>query len=271
MLARMESPHESIRLERAAGIATLTLDRPAVRNALTPDHFAALADRIDEVGADPEARVLVLTGAGEAFCAGADLSDLGASGAMMRSGAEGRAEITRRSTRAALALHQIEKPTIAAVNGVAAGGGCNLALGCDIVFAARSARFSEIFVNRGLALDYAGSWLLPRLVGRQRAKDLAFRGALLGAEEAHALGLVLEVVPDAELMARVRAYAAELAAKPPIALGLIKRALDRATEQDFATALEDEVQAQARCLGSEDFREAVSAWMQKRDGEYHGR
>jgi 2-(1,2-epoxy-1,2-dihydrophenyl)acetyl-CoA isomerase len=157
------------------------------------------------------------------------------------------------------------------VNGTAAGGGCNLALGCDVVFAAESARFAEIFVNRGLALDYAGSWLLPRLVGLQRARDLAFRGDLIDARQARELGLVLEVVPDDALLARVAEYARNLAAKPPIALALIKNGLDRATAWDFETALEYEVEAQARCLGTHDFREAMAAWMQKRDGKYEGR
>jgi 2-(1,2-epoxy-1,2-dihydrophenyl)acetyl-CoA isomerase len=181
-----------------------------------------------------------------------------------------RAQWTRQTTAAALSLHRLGKPTIAAVNGVAAGGGCNLAFGCDIVFAAESARFAEIFVNRGLALDYAGTWLLPRLVGLQRAKDLAFRGQLVDAHEAHAIGLVLEVVPDAELSARVAEYAELLASKPPIALGLIKTGLNRATSWDFETALEYEVEAQARCLGTRDFREAMAAWLQKRDGKYIG-
>ena len=153
---------------------------------------------------------------------------------------------------------------------MAAGGGCNLALGCDIVFAGESARFSEIFVERGLALDYGGSWLLPRLVGLQRAKDIAFRGGLLSAREAHEVGLVLEVVADASLMQRVSEYAQLLAAKPPVALSLIKTGLNRAASWGFEEALEFEADAQETCFGTKDFREAMLAWLQKREGIYLG-
>jgi 2-(1,2-epoxy-1,2-dihydrophenyl)acetyl-CoA isomerase len=267
----MGTSQDHIRIDRQEGVATITLDRPEMRNALTPSLFRALAAHLDAVAANPEDRVLVLTGAGEAFCTGADLTGSGDETRRLGEGPVSRAQWTRQTTAAALSLHRMGKPTIAAVNGVAAGGGCNLALGCDIVFAAESARFTEIFVNRGLALDYAGTWLLPRLVGLQRAKDLAFRGDLLDAHEAHAFGLVLEVVPDAALSARVAEYAHVLASKPPVALGLIKNGLNRATTWDFETALEYEVEAQARCLGTYDFREAMAAWFQKRDGKYEGR
>jgi 2-(1,2-epoxy-1,2-dihydrophenyl)acetyl-CoA isomerase len=172
---------------------------------------------------------------------------------------------------AARSLHRLPKPTIAAVNGVAAGGGCNLALGCDVAFAAESARFSQIFVNRGLIVDYGGTWLLPRLVGLQRAKDIAFRGDVLSAAEALELGLVLEVVPDESLAARVSEYAAMLASKPPIALSLIKSALNRSSTWAFEEALEFEAEAQAQCLGSDDFREAVKAFFSKQSGTYTGR
>jgi len=261
---------KSLELTRADGVATITLRRPEARNALAPVHFARLAELCDEVAAHPEDRVLVLTGEGEAFCAGADLT--GSPDVMQRlaQGPVARTTFTRETTAAALALHNVPKPTIAAVNGVAAGGGCNIALGCDLVFAAESARFAEIFVNRGLALDYAGTWLLPRLIGLQRAKDIAFRGNVLSSAEALALGLVLEVVPDGALLGRVGAYARELAAKPPIALSLIKGGLNRATSLSFEEALAYEAEAQATCLGSQDFREAMIAWVKKRDGVYEG-
>jgi 2-(1,2-epoxy-1,2-dihydrophenyl)acetyl-CoA isomerase len=260
-----------IELERKEGVATITLRRPESRNALTPSLFQELAARLDEVAANPDDRVLVLTGAGDAFCSGADLSGSSEAAARLAEGPVGRADWIRTTTAAALALHRLPKPTLAAVNGVAAGGGCNLALGCDLVFAAESARFAEIFVNRGLALDYAGTWLLPRLVGLQRAKDLAFRGELVDARQALELGLVLEVLPDDALAERVAGYARNLARKPPIALSLIKRGLNRATSWSFEEALEYEVESQATCLGSQDFREAMAAWFQKRDGEYVGR
>jgi 2-(1,2-epoxy-1,2-dihydrophenyl)acetyl-CoA isomerase len=262
---------EPIRLVRDGGIATITLDRPDKKNALTPELFQVLAGQIDEVADNAADRVLVLTGAGSAFCTGADLSAGGEDMKRTENRPTARAEWIRGTTAAAASLHRLSKPTIAAVNGVAAGGGCNLALGCDIVFAAASARFSEIFVNRGLALDYAGTWLLPRLIGLQRAKDLAFRGDVIDAQEALEIGLVLKVVADDTLAEHVAGYARQLAAKPPIALGLIKNGLNRATTWDFETALEYEVEAQTRCFETEDFREAMLAWIQKRDGAYHGR
>jgi 2-(1,2-epoxy-1,2-dihydrophenyl)acetyl-CoA isomerase len=261
---------DAIRLERSGGVATLTMNRPERKNALSPEHFRELGARLQEVAANPDDRVLVLTGEGDAFCAGADLTGAGGTVERLAQGPVGRAQFARETLAPALTLHRLAKPTIAAVNGVAAGGGCNLALGCDVVFAAESARFSQIFVNRGLALDYAGTWLLPRLVGLQRAKDIAFRGDVLDAREAERLGLVLEVVADDALHKRVSEYARELAARPPIALSLIKTGLNRSTSWSFEEALEFEAEAQATCLGSKDFREAMAAWLQKRPGEYTG-
>ncbi len=266
-----DSPGDAIRVERQDGVATITLSRPERRNALTPELFGALAKHFDAVAANDDDRVLVLTGAGEAFCTGADLMS-GDDDAKRRldAGEVSRAQWVRDTTAAALSLHRVGKPTIAAVNGTAAGAGCNLALGCDVVFAAESARFAEIFINRGLAIDYAGTWLLPRLIGLQRAKDLAFRGDLIDARQALELGLVLEVLPDGELVTRVAEYAQMLAGKPPIPLGMIKHGLNRATAWDFETALEYEVETQARCIDTHDFREALAAWMQKREGKYEG-
>lgn len=261
---------KAIQLSRRDGVATIILCRPEKKNALSPEHFARLGACFDEVAAEPEDRVLVLTGQGNDFCAGADLAGSKQIAQRLAQGPVARAQFARENIAPALALHRLPKPTIAAVNGVAVGGGCNLALGCDIVFAAESARFSQIFVNRGLALDYAGTWLLPRLVGLQRAKDIAFRGNVLSAHEAQHLGLVLEVVPDNQLAERVAEYARELAAKPPIALSLIKTGLNRATAWGFEEGLEFEAEAQSTCMGSSDFREAMAAWMQKRAGNYRG-
>ena len=265
-----DSADHGIRVHREHGVATVMLSRPERLNALTPELFARLAAEFERVAANADDRVMVLTGDGPAFCAGADLSGSAEIVERFVQGPTARAQAVRETTAAALALHHIAKPTLAAVNGVAAGGGCNLALGCDIVFAAESARFSEIFVNRALALDYGGTWLLPRLVGLQRAKDIAFRGDILDAREAERLGLVLEVVPDDALGERVRSYARTLAEKPPIALSLIKGGLNRATTWSFEEGLEYEAEAQAVCLGSRDFREAMLAWAQRRGGEYHG-
>jgi 2-(1,2-epoxy-1,2-dihydrophenyl)acetyl-CoA isomerase len=264
------SEQDAIVLTRDAGVATITLNRPNVKNALTPELFAELGQRFDEVAANPDDRVLILTGSGEAFCSGADLSGGGDQAKRITQGPIARREFTRETLRPALKLHRLPKPTIAAVNGVAAGGGCNLALGCDIVFAAQSARFAQVFVNRGLAVDYGGTWLLPRLIGLQKAKDLAFRGDVIDSQEALDLGLALEVVADDQLMKRVDEYARTLAAKPPIALSLIKTGMNRLMDGGFEEGLEFEADAQTICLGSEDFRAAMIAWLKKTEGEYTG-
>lgn len=261
----------AIRVHHEDGIATLTLSRPEKHNALTYDHFNRLGAELDSAARNPDVRVVILTGQGAAFCAGADLSSSDATSERISQGSAARVQVLREITAAARSLHRIAKPTIAAVNGVAAGAGCNLAIGCDIVFAGESARFSEIFVNRGLSLDYGGTWLLPRLVGLQRAKDIAFRGDVLDAKQAERMGLVLEVVPDAALAERARDYARTLAAKPPIALSLIKAGLNRSSTWGFDEGLEYEADAQAACLGSEDFREAMRAWLKKRPGQYEGK
>jgi 2-(1,2-epoxy-1,2-dihydrophenyl)acetyl-CoA isomerase len=246
------------------------LNRPKVKNALTPELFNELGRYFDEVAANPDDRVMVLTGCGEAFCTGADLSSGGDQAKRITQGPVARRQFTRETLLPALKLHGLPKPTIAAVNGVAAGGGCNLALGCDVVFAGQSARFAQVFVNRGLAVDYGGTWLLPRLIGLQKAKDLAFRGEVIDSQEALSLGLVLEVVADDQLMKRVTEYARTLAAKPPIALSLIKTGMNRLMDASFEAGLDFEADAQATCLGSNDFRAAMIAWLKKTDGEYTG-
>ena len=261
---------DTIRCERDGGVVTVTIDRPAKKNALTYAHFRRLATIFDEVAHEVDDRVLVIRGTGDAFCSGADLTSTG-DRPLTGFGPLDGVQWMREINDAAIALHRVPKPTIAAVNGVAAGAGCNLALQCDIVFAARSARLSQIFVHRGLNLDFGGTWVLPRLVGMQRAKDLAFRGAMLSADEAHEVGLVLDVVDDDALDARVTAYAAELAALPPVPLMFMKHGLNRSYEWDMAAALDYEAHSQATCFGTEDIVEAMMAFMQKRPGTYKGR
>ena len=262
---------EAIVLTREASVATLTLNRPRVMNALTPELFSELGERFDEVAANPDDRVLVLTGSGNAFCGGADLGGGGEEAERIGNGPIARQQLTRETLLPALKLHRLPKPTLAAVNGVAAGGGCNLALGCDIVFAGQSARFAQVFVNRGLSVDYGGTWLLPRLIGLQKAKDLAFRGDVIDSQAALRLGLALEVVADDQLMKRVSEYARVLASKPPIALSMIKTGMNRLMDAGFEEGLEFEADAQSVCLGSEDFRRAMIAWLKKTEGQYVGR
>jgi enoyl-CoA hydratase/carnithine racemase len=242
----------------------LTLSAPERKNAVPTSGWAEIADAAAAFE-DSEARVLVITGAGEDFCAGADLGD-----EPSRSAAE-NAPRMRLSTRAALALHRLAKPTVAAVDGVAVGAGMNLAIGCDIVVATTRARFSEIFVKRGLTVDFGGSWLLPRLVGMARAKELALTGRIVDAEEALAIGLVGRMVEPADLGRTTTQIAEELAAGAPLAQRMVKLALDRAPTMTFEQAIALEEQAQALLLGSEDRIEGVEAFFEKRPPDFRGR
>jgi 2-(1,2-epoxy-1,2-dihydrophenyl)acetyl-CoA isomerase len=172
--------------------------------------------------------------------------------------------------RAALRLHELPQPTIAAVNGVAAGAGCNLALGCDLIVASDRARFTEIFSRRGLALDFGGSWLLPRLVGLHKAKELALLGSIIDATEAQRLGLVNRVVAHGDFETEVAALAQQLAQGAPLQLATIKRQLNDALSKSFAEAIEGETIAQSLMFTSGDTAEAMLAFMQKRDPKFTG-
>jgi len=258
---------ETLIVERdGEGVVTVTLNRPQRKNAITPQMFDELIEVFDAVAANADDRVLVLTGAGDAFCSGADLTD---AGNMVPSMGHGLRAM-RRTARAALRLHDLPQPAIAAVNGVAVGYGCNLALGCDLVVAADTARFSEIFLRRGLAIDGGGSWLLPRLVGLHKAKELAFFSDILPAAEAAELGIVNRVVPAAELEATVRAMARRLAAQPPAQLSVVKRQLNHSSSMTMAESLEWEAVAQAGLALSGDAREAMLAFLQKREPRFSG-
>jgi enoyl-CoA hydratase/carnithine racemase len=212
----------------------------------------------------PEDRVVVVTGAGGAFCAGADLSEPEMEEMHQLS-------YMRVVGDAALALHRLPQPSIAKVDGVAVGAGCNLAFGCDLVVASSEARFSEIFSKRGLSLDFGGSWLLPRRIGMHKAKELAFFGEILSASQAADFGLLNRVVPRDELDSFVADWARRLAAGPPLALSTTKAMLDDSFSTAMAEALEREATAQIMNLTSEDGREAIIAFLKKRDPVFKGR
>lgn len=243
------------------------MDRPGRRNAVPMDGWADLRDAFEDFDGST-ARVLVISGAGEDFCAGADLDT---------SRIEEIQTVPERHRRmklvgeAAMALHRLTKPTIAAVDGVAVGAGMNLALGCDIVIAADRARFSEIFVRRGLTLDFGGSWLLPRIVGMQRAKELALTGRIVSGVEAGAIGLATIVVAPEQLRDAATDVARRLFEGAPKAQMFIKQTLNASFESSFSDALGWEGQSQTILLGTEDAAEGVLSFIEKRDPEWQGR
>jgi enoyl-CoA hydratase/carnithine racemase len=255
---------ETLRIDRNDGVVTVTLDRPEKKNAANTRMWEELQATLDEVEANDADRVLVITGAGGAFCSGADLADPEAAGLspLVR---------MRRIGAVALSLHRLPKPTIAKVGGVAAGAGCNMALGCDLVIASEEARFSEIFSRRGLSIDFGGSWILPRLVGLHRAKELAFFADIISAEEAREIGIVNKVVPADELDGAVDEWASRLAAGPPLALSMTKLMLNNAFALTMEQALEDEARAQSTNFATDDTREAMMAFIEKRDPDFTGR
>jgi 2-(1,2-epoxy-1,2-dihydrophenyl)acetyl-CoA isomerase len=257
--------YQTLRVDRTPnGIVTLTMNRPEKKNAMNAAMFDELLAAFREVDASPTDRVLVITGAGDAFCSGADLADRGS---------DTRHPLQRLHWvgNIALALHRIPKPVIARVNGVAVGAGMNLALGCDLIVASETARFSEIFVRRGLSIDFGGSWILPRLIGMHRAKELALLGDIISAKEAAELGLVNRVVPADQLDAVVGEWAARLAAGPPIALSMTKRLVTESFHVTMEEALEAEGLAQTVNNATEDAKEAIKAFLEKREPRFNGR
>lgn len=254
---------ETLQIERYDGIVTVTLNRPEKKNAANQAMWGELGTAFREIADRDDDRVVVITGAGGEFCSGADLTGGGRSRHQLAA--------MRFVNEAALALHRLPQPTIAKVRGVAVGAGCNLALGCDLVVAGETARFSEIFARRGLSLDFGGSWLLPRRIGLHRAKELALFADIIDAAHAERIGLVNRVLPDAELDAFVDGWARRLAAGPPIALAMTKRLLDNSFDATFEQALDDEARAQTVNFSTADTAEAMMAFVEKRDPRFEGR
>jgi 2-(1,2-epoxy-1,2-dihydrophenyl)acetyl-CoA isomerase len=256
---------ETLIVERdARGVVSVTMNRPEKKNAISYTMFRELRDVFQEVAERDEDRVLVLTGAGGAFSAGADL---GYGDTPDRH----QLQMMKFYGSVGLALHQLPKPSIAKIRGIAVGAGLNLGLGCDLIAASENARFSEIFARRGLSLDVGGSWLLPRLIGLHKAKELALLAEIVPAAEAERIGLVNRVVPDAELDTLVDDWAGRLAAGPPLALAMSKRLLNDSHSYGLAEALDAEGMAQTVNVATEDTREALKAFFEKREPAFRGR
>jgi len=261
---------EAIRVEREAGLVTITLDRPAKKNAVDAQMWNELDRALAEVAVDANDRALILTGAGGNFSAGADLS-----GANKGMGLTGRplqpiVQEMRIVGEILMRLQRLPKPTLAKVDGVCVGVSLGLALACDLVLASDRARFSEIFAKRGLALDGGNSWLLPRRIGLHKAKELTFFADVIDAKEAESIGLVNRVVPAGELDAVAQEWGRRLASGPTLALGLSKRLLDASGAASFEQALEEEARCQHITYSSKDMREGIAAFLERRDPRFNG-
>lgn len=259
--------YEFVLREVDAGVMTVTMNRPTVLNSCNRQMVAELCDAIGGAGGDETVRAIVLTGAGRAFCAGQDLAEaVPASGPMPEIG-----EIVHGYNALVRAVRGVEKPVVAAVNGTAAGAGANLALACDIVFAAEEASFLQAFIKIGLIPDTGGTFFLPRLVGTARATALMMLGGKVPARQAKEWGMIYEAVPGAELMGRVGEFARELARQPTRGLGLIKRAINASLANDLDAQLAVEARLQSEAGRTDDYLEGVRAFQEKRPAAFRGR
>lgn len=259
--------YETLIWEHDGAVATVTLNRPAKKNAMSWNMFEEIGDAFGRAGDDDNIRCVVVTGAGDAFSSGADLTD---SANMVASPFELK-ERMRRIHRIARSVIECPKPTISKVTGIAAGAGCNLALACDFIIASRPASFAELFVKRGLVVDFGGSWVLTRLLPLHKAKELALLGETISAQDALELGMLTRLCEPAEIDAAVKDVASRLCALPPRTVAMIKENLNRAPESSLDRILDAESASQALSFASEDTREAVMAWVEKREPRFTGR
>ncbi|HSR10760.1 MAG TPA: enoyl-CoA hydratase/isomerase family protein [Thermodesulfobacteriota bacterium] len=260
---------EYVLFSKEDGIGTITLNRPDAMNALGGGMRQEILAALETASADSEVKVIVITGAGKAFCAGGDIKEF-VSG---KTRAEATLRMDQRPTRdkAVLLIQSTGKPVIASVNGVAAGGGCNLALACDMRIASDRARFGETFVRRGIHPYWGGVWFLPRLVGYAKAAELIFSGEVIDAQEALRIGLVNKVVPHEELPAATKEFAMKFLKSAPIPVALAKKALQNYSRIDLPQALDNERLAQSICWNTEDREEGMNSFLEKREPVFKGK
>jgi enoyl-CoA hydratase/carnithine racemase len=260
--------YEHILISEIEGITTITLNRPEKLNAFVGHMRRDLAEALENAASDRAVRVVVITGAGRAFCAGGDVSFMAE--LMERNNSEEFARLLGAGRRVILAIRHMTKPVIAAVNGPASGAGCNLALACDLRVVSTNATFSQSFLKVGLHPDWGGTYFLPRLVTPNKACELFFLGESIDAAEALRLGIVNQVVAPEELEAATQKLAAKLRATPPIALAAAKHAVYSSTAADLDEMLRYETEVQLRCFESHDGHEGIRAFLEKRDPHFTG-
>jgi 2-(1,2-epoxy-1,2-dihydrophenyl)acetyl-CoA isomerase len=243
------------------GIATVTLNRPKSMNAIDAQMVSELRHAFDVIRDGEDVRVVILTGSGAAFSAGADLSTL----SLEKPDLKKDRKFLQESIRFLMSIMNLEKLVIAAVNGHAIGGGCNIALACDFIIASENAVFSQIQTKVGLAPDMGGPYFLTRLVGMNKARDMCFTGRMVKAQEALEMGMIYKVVPPDQLMAEAKQLAKGFAQGPTVALGYTKKLLNKATDRDLSSEFDYELEMQMLCQSTKDFTEGVKAFMEKRE------
>jgi len=258
--------------ETEEGIATITLNRPERMNAISGPMLASLSEFLLKADADPKVRVVILTGAGRAFCVGLDLVDA-TQGSGIGSEKQASTPSVNLDLRSAppTVLFAMNKPTICALNGAAAGYGMDTALGCDIRIMGESAKLAAAFVKRGVVPESGGTWILPRLLGWSKAAEIIFTGRTLSAADSLALGLTNEVVPDNDLMSRARAVAVEIAANAPLAVQSAKRLMRMGMEETFNDHVHHVYLQFLQLVRTQDFREGMTSFLEKRSADFKGR
>lgn len=261
----MANAFETIEIAEQNGVAQVTLNRPDKLNPLSMQMIAELRDAFEALRLDPQVKVVVLTGAGKAFSAGGDINDMLAGNLNLDYTAG------RTLGKTILAIQGIEKPVFCALNGIAAGGGAGVALACDVIYASEKARFSEIYTNIGMVPDCGNLWLLPRVVGPYKAKELCFSAEIIDAQEMLRLGIAQRVFPPDELLPHTMEFANKLAEGPALSYKLIKTFIDRGWGMSLEQFYDLEALALDIVMKSEDFKEGVAAFLEKRKPQFHGK